>query len=192
MTNTYLLIANDEAMVIDPAFEPEEILAILSKNNRELKYIINTHGHIDHTQADFVLKERTGAKIFIHELDLPLIAQPNSFSGLIGESTPIFTPDVLLRGGERIPIGRFNLEVIHTPGHTAGSISLKEEDFIFTGDTLFVDSIGRTDLPGGSEKQIFASLKKLSAILKDETIIYPGHGAVAKFKTVKRQNPFLT
>lgn len=191
LTNTYLILTEKEAVVIDPVFEPERILALIGE--RELKRIINTHGHIDHIQADFVLKERTKAQILIHRDDAELLSRPSqNLALLVGESLPNLVPDILLAEGDEIPIGNFNLRVLHTPGHTDGSICLLEKDFAFTGDTLFVDSIGRTDLPGGSEKKIFASLQKLAQFLRDEMIIYPGHGEVAKFAVAKRINPFLT
>jgi glyoxylase-like metal-dependent hydrolase (beta-lactamase superfamily II) len=191
LTNTYIIFNEKEAVVIDPVFEPERILTVVA--GKELKAIINTHGHIDHIQADFILKERTRAKILIHQDDAPLLSQPSkNLSLLVGESIPNLQPDWLLTEGDEIPIGQFRLKVIHTPGHTDGSICLLEKDFVFTGDTLFIDSIGRTDLPGGSEEKIFASLKKLSSLLTDEMVIYPGHGDVAKFKKVKRINPFLS
>jgi len=191
LTNTYIIFNEKEAVVIDPVFEPERILTVVA--GKELKAIINTHGHIDHIQADFILKERTKAKILIHQDDAPLLSQPSkNLSLLVGESIPNLQPDWLLTEGDEIPIGQFRLKVIHTPGHTDGSICLLEKDFVFTGDTLFIDSIGRTDLPGGSEEKIFASLKKLSSLLTDEMVIYPGHGDVAKLKKVKRINPFLS
>ncbi len=193
MTNTYILVSGETVAVIDPAFEPERILSVVTKDERRLKYIINTHGHIDHISANSVIREKTGAKILIHELDAPLLSQPaKNLSLLIGESLTNCQSDVLLKEGDYITIGEFKLKVLHTPGHTDGSICLQGDDFIFTGDTLFFDSIGRTDLPGGSEEKIFASLKRLSSLLKEDMLIYPGHGAVAKFKEVKRVNPFLT
>ncbi len=191
LTNTYLILTEKEAVVIDPVFEPDRILSLIG--GRELKKIINTHGHIDHIQADFILKERTKAPILIHRADAELLSRPaENLALLVGESLPNFTPDILLEEGNEIPFGNFNLKVLHTPGHTEGSICLLEKDFVFTGDTLFADSIGRTDLPGGSEKKIFASLQKLTAVLRDEMIIYPGHGEVAEFKVVKKINPFIS
>ncbi|MEO0116810.1 MAG: MBL fold metallo-hydrolase [candidate division WOR-3 bacterium] len=191
LTNTYLILTEKEAVVIDPVFEPERILGLI--RGRELKKIINTHGHIDHIQADFILKERTKAQILIHRADAELLSRPSqNLSLLVGESLPNFHADILLEEGDEISIGNFHLKVLHTPGHTEGSICLLEEDFAFTGDTLFADSIGRTDLPGGSEKKIFASLEKLTALLRDEMVIYPGHGEVAKFQEIKRINPFIS
>ncbi len=192
MTNTYLLISGKAVGVIDPAFEPETILRTIEKENGELETIINTHGHIDHIEADSFLKEKTKAKVLIHKSDAPLVSQPSqNLSLLIGERLNDFSFDRLLEEGDRVKIGEAELTVLHTPGHTEGSICLLAKDFAFTGDTLFFDSIGRTDLPGGSEEKIFASLKKLSRHLKDEMMVYPGHGEFGLFKTIKEVNPFL-
>lgn len=186
-TNSYLLSSQNELAVIDPAGE-----AILSEIKTALKFIINTHGHIDHINANKPLKEKTNAPILIHEADGPTLTKPHKnlslFTGNWVKSPP---PDILLKEGDTITVGSIELKVIHTPGHTKGSICLLGKDFIFSGDTLFFDSIGRTDLPGGSEKEIFQSLEKLLELLADDMMVYPGHGNIGWVSEIKSVNPFI-
>lgn len=160
-TNCYLLVSEGEVAIVDPGGEAGKILEEIKKTKAELKYIINTHCHFDHTLANKELKQKTGAEILIHEAEKDFIN---------------FEVDRFLKEGDEIKIGSSILKVIHTPGHTAGSISLLAEDFVLVGDLLFKDGHGRTDLPGGSEVEIENSLKKLAKLAKPETIIYPGHG----------------
>lgn len=170
-TNCYLVKNRKEVIVIDPASEPERILRGIEK--LQVKYIINTHGHIDHIGADLEIKKLTLAKLLIHSLDAPLL------------SILSIEPDVLLKEGDMISIGEVKLKILHTPGHTRGSICLLGDGFAITGDTLFKDGIGRTDLPGGSEEDILRSLEKLKGYLKEGMMIYPGHGDIAKFEEVE-------
>jgi glyoxylase-like metal-dependent hydrolase (beta-lactamase superfamily II) len=159
LTNCYILISNKEAVVIDPGAGLKKILKEIE--GKKLKYIILTHYHWDHILGAIKLKEKTGAKILIHK----------------GEKNFIkFQPDQFLDGGEEIKIGNEYLKIIHTPGHTKGSISILGKDFIFTGDTIFEDGFGRTDLPGGSKKDLKESLEKLEKVIKKGMKIYPGHG----------------
>lgn len=163
LTNCYILISNKGAAVIDPGGGLKKILEEIEKSKTKLKYIILTHSHWDHALAVLKLKEKTGAKILIHKEEKNFIK---------------FEVDQFLEEGEEIKIGEISLKVIHTPGHSKGGICLLEKDFIFTGDTLFEDSHGRTDLPGGSQKEMENSLKKLEKILKPKMKIYPGHGPI--------------
>lgn len=169
-TNCYIIQDREETCIIDPGAQPERIL----KNIKgRVKYIINTHGHMDHIGADLDIKGKTQAKILIHPFDTPLL------------SILSIEPDILLEEGDVVEIGDISLKVLHTPGHTPGSISLLGKGFIITGDTLFRDGIGRTDLPGGSEEAIFKSLEKLKRYLKKGVIIYPGHGEMAKYGEIE-------
>jgi len=161
LTNCYLLVSENEAILIDPGAEPEKILKELG--SKKLNYIILTHYHWDHTLAIQKIKEKTGAKILIHK----------------GEKNFIkFEVDQFLDGGEELRIGNEYLKILHTPGHTKGSICILGRDFIFSGDTIFEDGYGRTDLPGGSEKDLKNSLGKLEKIIKKGMKIYPGHGPI--------------
>jgi glyoxylase-like metal-dependent hydrolase (beta-lactamase superfamily II) len=186
-TNTYLLYSQNELAVIDPAGE-----AVLDEIKIPPKYIINTHGHIDHISANRVVKDKTNARLLIHEDDAPLLIKPHKnlslFTGSLVKSPPA---DLLLKEDDTIVIGALELRVIHTPGHTKGGICLLAKEFVFSGDTLFYDSIGRTDLPGGSEKEIFESLKKLLDLLTDDMMVYPGHGDPGWVSEIKKINPFI-
>jgi hydroxyacylglutathione hydrolase len=168
ITNCYILISDDEAIVIDPAAEIEKIIKELE--GKKLKYIVLTHYHFDHSFGAKELKERTQAKILI---------------GKGEEGFLDFPVDYFLKEGDEINFGKDSLKVIATPGHTKGSICLLGKNFIFTGDTLFRDGVGRTDLPGGSEKDLRKSLSKLSQLLKEGMIVYPGHGEDFIFSTLK-------
>lgn len=149
-TNCYLVISNGELAIIDPGAEPEKILEEIKRIKAEPKYIINTHSHLDHTSANQEIKEATGAEI------------------------------LALKEDQEIKIGDSVLKVIFTPGHTKDSICLLGEDFIFSGDTLFEDGYGRTDLPTGSQQEMENSLEKLSNFIKLGMTIYPGHGRIFK------------
>lgn len=159
LTNCYVLISDDEALVIDPGAGLNKILKEIE--GKKLTYIILTHYHWDHTLVAQKLKEKTGAQILVHKEEKEFLK---------------FKPDKFLEGKEKIKIGKESLKIIHTPGHTRGSISILGENFIFVGDTLFEDGVGRTDLPGGSEKDLKETLEKLEKIIKKGMIIYPGHG----------------
>jgi len=170
-TNCYLLISNNEFGIIDPGDEAEKILEEIRKIKAEPKYIINTHYHSDHISANEKIKEETGAQILIHEAEKDFIN---------------FEADKFLKDGDKIRIGESVLKVLHTPGHTKGSICLLGEKFIFTGDTLFKDGYGRTDLSGCSQKDLKESLKRLSKLLKPGMRVYPGHGEIFKLKNQKK------
>ncbi len=159
--NCYLLISKNEIGIIDPGGEPEEILKEINSLGFKVKYIINTHFHFDHTEANEAIREATGAEILIHEKEKSFIN---------------FKPDRFIKDKEKITIGDDTLEVIHTPGHTKGGICLAGEKYVFTGDTVFKNGYGRTDLPGGSQSEILNSLQKLRSLLKPGNIICPGHG----------------
>lgn len=164
-TNCYLLISNNELIIIDPGDEAEKILKEIRKAKAKPKYIINTHYHSDHILVNEKIKEGTGAQILIHENEKDFID---------------FNADKFLKDREKITIGESILEVVHTPGHTKGSICLLGEKFVLSGDTLFYNAYGRTDLPGGSQKDLIESLKMLSGLLKPGMMVYPGHGKIFK------------
>jgi len=161
-TNCYLLVSEDkkEMIVVDPGGEAEKILEEIKKLNTKVKYIINTHYHFDHVLVNFEIKKATGAKLLIHENEKEYIE---------------FEADRYLKEGDKIKIGQDELDVILTPGHSPGSICLIGDGFIVTGDTLFHDGIGRTDLAGGSDDEMEKSLKRLDEIIKPGMKVYPGH-----------------
>ena len=195
-TNCYLVGCTEtkEALIIDPGFdtkdEAKKILAEAKKHGLKIKYIINTHGHPDHTSGNKFLKELTGAPILIHEYDAPKLTGENipTFFGLRSTSPPA---DKMLREGDIIQVGTIKLKVLHTPGHSRGGISLLGDDLVFTGDTLFAGSIGRYDFPDASYKELMHSIKDKLAPLPDNTKVYSGHGPPTTIGQEKRYNPFL-
>lgn len=164
-TNCYLLVSGGELAVIDPGGDPDKILEETQKSPAKTKYIINTHSHPDHISGNERIKKETAAQILIHENEKDFID---------------FQADRFLKEGEKLKVGDTVLKVLNTPGHTGGSICLLGDNFIFTGDTLFKDGYGRTDLPGGSQGEMEDSLKRLSGIIKPGMMVYPGHGEAFK------------
>lgn len=182
LTNCYVVgqVETREALVIDPGTDREteakKILKEIEFNGFKIKYIVNTHGHPDHTRGNKIFREATDAPILIHEYDTPMLKGPLA--------------DKMLHEGDSVRVEGIVLRVLHTPGHSPGSITLVGNDVVFTGDTLFTGSIGRYDLPGGSLKEIKKSLKKLM-ILPDHMKVYPGHGPTSTIGEERRSNPFL-
>jgi len=183
-----------EAIVVDPGDEIDEILVVLARHHLTVKYIVITHAHIDHIGGAKRLKERTGAPVYLNAQDLELYRHLDQQARMIGVEAPETTDiDVLLRDGDQIECGEVVASVRHTPGHTQGSICLLLQDGekLLAGDTLFRDSIGRTDLPGGNFHQIMNSLKEKLLTLDDSTIVVPGHGPVTTIGREREWNPFL-
>jgi glyoxylase-like metal-dependent hydrolase (beta-lactamase superfamily II) len=195
-TNCYLISCKKtkKAVVIDPGGEDEVelILNLLQIYNFDLKYVINTHGHIDHIVGNDLLKAKTEALLLIHKLDADMLVDANkNFSSFMGKEICSPPADKLLKEGDEISLGTLNLIVIHTPGHTPGGISLVLNNIVFTGDTLFAGGIGRTDLPGGSYQDLIKSIKEKLLILGDDRIIYPGHGPDSTIGEERRKNPYI-
>ncbi|MFZ1082691.1 MAG: MBL fold metallo-hydrolase [Candidatus Kryptoniota bacterium] len=195
-TTGYLLYDPDslEALVIDvPLWSSDKIYKRIRELNLNVKFIIATHGHWDHIGEMKKLRALTGAKVSAHQSDEPMLRDPNGM--LIPPPLPIepVSMDVYVNHGAMISFGKFDLEVIHTPGHSAGSICLYEEKegILFTGDTLFSGSIGRTDLPSGSYEEISKSISTKLMSLPDNVKIFPGHGADSTLKKEREENQFV-
>ena len=183
-----------EAIVIDPGDEVSRIANRLSELGLKLKQILVTHAHIDHVGGALKLKRLTGAPIFLNENDLPLLKMMEAQAAWLGVRTPeIALPDDGLNEGQVVGLERYPAQVLHTPGHTQGSVCLyfAPLKLLVAGDTLFAGSIGRTDLPGGNFDQIIDSLHSRLLALPDETEVLPGHGPETTIGEERESNPFL-
>jgi len=192
--NCYLLACTEtkRAVVIDPGDEADYIFDLVEGHEWRVEFIIDTHGHFDHTGANGPLKELTGAKLAIHVDDASLLSSQAEHAASYGVSIPASPePDHLLCDGERLHVGTLNLEIIHTPGHSAGGICISCGNILFSGDTLFAGSIGRSDLPGGNHHSLIDSIRTRLLPLPDETVVLPGHGPATTIGEERRCNPFL-
>jgi glyoxylase-like metal-dependent hydrolase (beta-lactamase superfamily II) len=183
-----------EAIVIDPGDEVSRIHRRLTELGLKLKQILVTHAHIDHIGGAFRLKRLTGAPIFLNDADLPLLDTMNVQAGWLGMETPeTAPPDASLTDGLVVGLERCPAQVLHTPGHTQGSVCLyfAPLKLLIAGDTLFEGSIGRTDLPGGNFDQIINSIQTRLLPLPDETRVLTGHGPETTINAERRSNPFL-
>jgi glyoxylase-like metal-dependent hydrolase (beta-lactamase superfamily II) len=185
-----------ETLLIDPAGDEERIVDRVDQKGLNIKYIVNTHGHGDHSCGNGKVKELTGAKIIMHEEDDRIFNSPEG-QLMAKQMGFAISPhaDMFVKDGDEIEIGNVSLQVIHTPGHSPGGICLLGDGNLFTGDTLFVGAIGRTDLPGASYSQFMNSIKEKLLILPDNTIVWPGHDyGMRPSSTIgeeRETNPFL-
>lgn len=192
--NCYVIYNEEtkETAVIDPGGDFEELKNYIDANKLTVKYIILTHAHGDHIGALRELKTYTDAPVCIHDGDnFMLQNSKKNYSVEIGCKKVELEGDILLEDGRVLELGNTKLNILHTPGHSKGSICIKCEDSLFSGDTLFAHSIGRTDLEGGSYEEIINSIKNKLMILPDETKVYPGHGSSTTIGEEKYRNPFL-
>ena len=177
-----------EIFIIDPGGDYKSIKSVIDKYSLKPKAVINTHGHGDHIGAN----KEFNIPVWIHRLDADFLTDPSkNLSGAFGFFLKTKTASRLLEDGDMLNIGKYSLEVIHTPGHTPGSICLKAAEVIFTGDTLFCQGIGRTDFAYGSEEDIASSIKEKLFTLEDDYVIYPGHGPSSTIGNEKQNNPFI-
>ena len=184
-----------EAVVIDPGDEIERVQVILARHHLTVKVIIVTHAHIDHIGGLEKLKRATGARVMMHEADFPMYRDLGGLASLLGVAPPgIVEVDQFLKEGDKVRWGSMALDVLHTPGHSPGSLSLHlpgEHARIFSGDTLFSGSIGRTDLWGGSLREILKSIHERLLPFPDETPVFPGHGPRTTIGDERAHNPLL-
>ena len=182
-TNCYILWneESDRCVVIDPGYEPERILVETARLGKTIEAVLLTHGHFDHVGGVRTLAAETDCRVYLHEKDLSM--PPQMTAG------PLYYTD-LYREGDVLDLAGLKIRVIHTPGHTEGSVCLLVEDAMFSGDTLFEGSCGRTDLPGGNWATILQSLKRLAGMEKNYAV-YPGHGPSTTLEDEKRWNPYM-
>ena len=195
-TNCYILGCEKTraGAIIDPGGEAPRIINEAAASSLEIQYIINTHAHIDHIQANEELRKTFSCPLCIHEKDELLYSNPDlNLSSPVLYSPITFPPaDRKLREGDGIKIGELSLNILHTPGHTPGSISIVVEKNVFTGDALFAGGIGRTDLPGSNYDLLMQSISEKLLTLPDDFIIYPGHGPSSTIGIEKKGNPWLS
>jgi hydroxyacylglutathione hydrolase len=183
-----------EAIVVDPGYEIPRILALLARHQLTVRQIVVTHAHIDHIASALELKQITGAPIMYNQADLPLVAMMDEQAGWIGVAAPdVAPPDHSPADGEVLTIRGVETTIIHTPGHTEGSMSLyvPQAGLLLAGDTLFAGSVGRTDLPGGDFRKMLASIRERLLPLPSDTIVVPGHGPDTTIGEEASSNPFL-
>ena len=185
-----------EGLFIDPADDTMRLLdEAQSHGLNKIRYIINTHSHVDHVMGNAEMAKKTGAQIVIHEADAKALVQTPSYLLEMFSAKASPPADIVVRDGDVIQAGHVGLKVIHTPGHSAGGMSLYLDGSVFTGDTLFVGSVGRTDLPGSSWDTLEASIRKKLYVLPGETVVFPGHNYGPKptstIQYERRHNPFV-
>lgn len=194
-TNCYIVYCEEtrQAAVIDPGGNAKDIIAGINGEGLAVACVINTHGHADHIAANQEICQLFKAPIYIHSADAPMLtnAQMN-LSVFIGSGFTCQAAERLLQDGDIIEVGTLQLKVLHTPGHTPGGICLYGYGILFSGDTLFAESVGRTDFPGGSYSQLLKSIKEKLFILDGETKVLPGHGGTTTVEWERKMNPFVT
>ena len=193
-TNCYILSCpvTSETIIIDAGGDAQQIITYIEQNNLKPSLIVSTHGHIDHTAGVAILKKQFGINFAMHEGDKEIlrmsIKEASQWGfGIVEEPTIDFT----INQNDIVRFGKFEAEIIHTPGHTPGGISISLKDTAFVGDTLFASSIGRTDFLGGNFEELISSINNKLLSLPDETIIYPGHGPETTIGEERKSNPYL-
>ena len=197
-TNAYVVRASDSAracLLVDAGLDARELVDFLAREDLTPRALVLTHGHADHIVGSERLRECYPAmKVYIHKLDAPLLSDARAnLSALTGVAFTAAPADVLLDDGDVVVAAGVTLEVLHTPGHTPGGICLyaRNEGVVFVGDTLFADSVGRTDFPGGDMGQLVTSIRRRLLVLPEQTVVYSGHGMRTTIGREKRSNPFL-
>jgi glyoxylase-like metal-dependent hydrolase (beta-lactamase superfamily II) len=185
-----------EGLFIDPADDADRLLSeAKSQGIHKIKYIVNTHSHVDHVMGNAAMVKKTGAKIIIHEEEGPYLTKTPSDLLMMFRATSSPKADILVKEGDIIRVGKVELKVLHTPGHSPGGMSLYVDGMVFTGDTLFVGSVGRTDFPGSSWETMEASIRKKLYALPGNTAVLPGHNygstPTSTIQHEKRTNPFV-
>lgn len=193
LENSYIVFdeGTKQGVVVDPGDDAERIMTQIDKNGVAITHILLTHGHWDHIGAVDTLRERYGAKVAIHEADAEMLtSERKNLSFLRGIPLTLGSADVLFKDKDALDVGNMHITVMHTPGHSPGSVCYVVDNAMLSGDTLFEGSIGRTDLPGGSMEQMRASLERLKAI-EEDCEVYPGHGGATTLAEEKAMNPYM-
>lgn len=193
-TNTWLLYddRSHEALIIDPSAPSADFQKRIESLGLKPKMVINTHGHGDHIGGNSYFAEAFGIPVAIHAEDaIMLTDNRRNMSEYMGLPLSLNAPQVIINDGDIIELGNYKVKVIHTPGHTPGGICLLADKYLISGDTLFQQSIGRTDFPRGSHSQIISSIKDKLFILDDDTMVFPGHGPATAIGLEKANNPFV-
>ena len=190
--NNYLLIDNGEAVLIDCTGDIPELDAFLKENNAKLKYILLTHAHFDHIAGVKKLQDKYDVKVYLHEDDKEILESTNDFMKMVGlPEIDVPSVDAYIKEGDKIKFGDVELDVIHLPGHTPGGVGYTVDNMIFSGDTIFLNSVGRTDLPGGDFETLKSSIHNKLFKLDGNTIIHTGHGSETQVDYEKKYNSFI-
>ena len=190
-TNTYLALNGERAFVVDPGADADKILAAAEAEGAKIEWVLLTHAHFDHIGGVAEL-QRAGAQVVLHRGDLGIVSSFKNLAFYAGVKVEKFIPDVTVSGGETLDVAGVKVRVIHTPGHTAGGVCYVADDIIFTGDTLFELSYGRTDFPTGSFKELKNSVLNKLFVLPGDYRLLPGHGAPTTLAFEREHNPILT
>jgi glyoxylase-like metal-dependent hydrolase (beta-lactamase superfamily II) len=189
--NSYLLIKENDAVLIDPGFNAKEINQYCDQNDVHIGYIFLTHGHFDHIQGINEIWEEHKSELYISDFDKEFLYN-DQYNHAMAFGMKFKLPEIKINKYQsKLSLFDEEFEIIETPGHTKGCVCIKTSKMLFSGDTLFYDSIGRTDLYSGNHSQIFKSLKLLTEIIGNDYKIYPGHGPSGTFKDIKQNNPYL-
>lgn len=181
-----------QAVLFDAPGDVDDVLQVISSHKLHPIYLVNTHGHADHILANREIMQHLSIPLLIHADDRPMLADPaRNLSLSFGE--PIISPDAdgTLADGDALRIGESELQVMHVPGHSPGSIVFYHPGFVITGDTLFARGVGRTDFPGSSERELLENIRSKLYVLPDDTVVYPGHGPTTTIGEERRTNPFV-
>jgi len=186
----------EEGLFIDPADDATRLLAEAKSHGlNKIQYIVNTHSHVDHIMGNAEMVKKTGAKLIVHQDDAMALGQTPSYHLEMFGATASPSADITVKEGDVIQVGHVNLKVIHTPGHSPGGMSLHLDGMVFTGDTLFVGSVGRTDFPGSSWDVLEDSIRRKLYLLPGETVVFPGHNygstPTSTIQYERRHNPFV-
>lgn len=193
-TNCYIIVNEQtkQAVLVDPGAEAKRITDFLNSNELKLEAILLTHGHADHIGALDKVRAQTGAPVYIHEADAPMLSNAAAnLSSFIGADRTYKPAEHFVQDGDFLNLAGMQIYVMHTPGHTKGGCCYALDKDVIVGDTIFCESIGRTDLPGGSYKQLLTGIKEKILTLPDDTKLYPGHGPATDVAWERKMNPFL-